>query len=126
LEKEVIKFHDNALNEAEDYYKELHISRKQRRKIVMVSKLATNYIHGINEYAMCGFAFRAITQYQVDNQIELIAFETMSPEAKMEMLADVMNRVKNTLATIMVDKDKAHILDNAVKELLKFYKNNLI
>ena len=125
MEKEVIKFHNEALNEAEDYYKELHISRKQRRKIVMMSKLATNYVP-INEYAMCGFAFRAITQYQVDNKIEMIAFEIMSPEAKIEMLSDVMNRVKKMLTTIIVDKNKSHILDTAVKELLEFYKTNLI
>ena len=43
----------------------------------------------------------------------MIAFETMSAGAKVEMLSDVMNRVKNILATIMVDTEKLHILDIA-------------
>ncbi|KKN22550.1 hypothetical protein LCGC14_0913900 [marine sediment metagenome] len=75
---------------------------------------------------MCGFAFKGLKEYQVDNKIEMISFETMSAEAKIEMLRDVMERVKNMLARIIIKEDQAHNLDRAVRELLEFYKNNLI
>jgi len=125
MEKNTLKFKENELTEAEDYYNQLHISRKQRRKILTLSKLATKYIP-INEMAMCGFAFKGLKEYQVDNKIEMISFETMSAEAKIEMLRDVMERVKNMLARIIIKEDQAHNLDRAVRELLEFYKNNLI
>ncbi|KKN22551.1 hypothetical protein LCGC14_0913910 [marine sediment metagenome] len=37
MEKNTLKFKENELTEAEDYYNQLHISRKQRRKILTLS-----------------------------------------------------------------------------------------
>ena len=120
-----MEFKANGLTEAEDYYKELHLTSDQRRKVRLVSKLATNYIP-ISEHAMCGFAFRALKEYQVDNKIELSAFESMSAEAKVEMLADVMNRVKNQLLKILIKQEQAPTIDKAIVNLLDFYKKNLV
>jgi len=120
-----MEFKAKGLTDAADYYKELHLSPAQRRKVRLVSKLATNYIP-INEHAMCGFAFRALKEYQVDNKIELTAFETMSADAKVEMLTDVMERVKNQLLKIIIEKEQAPTIDKAIVQLLDFYKKNLV
>ncbi len=120
-----ITFNEDALTEAENYYKELHLTSKQRRKVRTVSKLATHYI-SINEHAMCGFAFRALKEYQVDNKIEMSAFETMSNIEKVDMLTDVMGRVKKQLLKVIMKPEQSHIIDDAIKNLIKFYKTNLL
>lgn len=120
-----MEFKESGLTEAADYYKKLHLTSDQRRKVRLVSKLATNYIP-ISEHAMCGFAFRSLTEYQVDNKIEVSAFESMSPEDTLKMLNDVMNRVKNQLLKILIEKEQAPMLDDAIVKLLDFYKKNLL
>jgi len=120
-----MEFKEKSLTEAEDYYKTLHLTSDQRRKVRLVAKLATQYIP-MSEHAMCGFAFRSLKEYQVDNKIELSAFETMSDEATLEMLTDTMNRVKIHLLKILIKKEQAPILDDAIVKLLEFYKKNLL
>lgn len=120
-----MEFKTTGLTEAEEYYKQLHLTSDQRRKVRMVAKLATNYIP-ISEHAMCGFAFRALTEYQIDNKIELSAFESMSSEETLEMLNDVMHRVKNQLLKILIEKEQEPVLDDAIIKLLDFYKKNLL
>ena len=125
MSKNDIEFKKNALEESENYYKQLHLSSNQRRKVRLVSKLATNYIQ-ISEHAMAGFAFRAIQEYQVDNKIEMIKFEIMSAEDKLEMLSDILERIRKMLLKAIIKPDQSEILDQAVKEAYEFYKNNLI
>ncbi len=120
-----MEFKKRYLTEAEEYYKQLHLTSDQRRKVRLVAKLATQYIP-MNEHAMCGFAFRALQEYQVDNKIELSAFESMSDEATLKMLTDTMNRVKNKLLKILIKEDQAPVLDDAIVKLLDFYKKNLL
>ncbi len=120
-----MEFKADGLTEAEDYYKQLHLSSAQRRKVRLISKLATNYIP-ISEHAMCGFAFRSLREYQIANKIELTAFESMPPDAKVEMLTDVMNRVKNELLKILIEQKQAPTIDKAIVKLIEFYKKNLV
>ena len=120
-----MEFKTKELTEAEDYYKELHLTSDQRRQVRLVSKVATSYIP-ISEHAMCGFAFRALKEYQVDNKIEMSAFESMSDEAILDMLSDVMNRVKNQLLKILISQEQAPTIDKAIVKLLDFYKKNLV
>ncbi len=125
MSKEMIKFKEKSLNNAETYYKQLHLTREQRRKVRLVSKLATHYIP-INEYAMSGFAFMAIRDYQVDNKIEMTEFENMPAEAKLEMFSDLLKRIRNRLLQAIVKPEQTSVLDNAIKEVYNFYKNNLV
>lgn len=125
MSKKDIEFNKKTLEESEKYYKQLHLSSNQRRKIRLVSKLATNYIP-ISEYAMAGFAYRAIQEYQIDNKIEMIQFETMSGDDKLEMFSDLLERIRKMLLKAIVTPDQIDLLDNAVKEAYKFYKKNLI
>jgi hypothetical protein len=120
-----MQFKAKGLTDAEEYYKELHLTSAQRRKVRLVSKLATNYIP-MSEHAMCGFAFRALKEYQVDNKIELSAFESMSADEKVTMLTDVMSRVKNQLLKILLKQEQTPTIDKAIVKLLDFYKNNLV
>jgi len=57
-----MEFKAKGFTEAEDYYKELHLTSDQRRKVRLVSKLATTCIP-MSEHVMCGFAFRALKEY---------------------------------------------------------------
>ncbi|MFX1375665.1 MAG: hypothetical protein ACFFA0_07620 [Promethearchaeota archaeon] len=125
MDKKIIDFKKESLREAEDYYKQLHITPKQRRKIRLVSKLATNYIP-ISEYAMCGFAYMAIRDYQVDNKIEMSEYEDLSAEAKLKMFSDLLKRIKEMLLGAIVKPEQASVLDTAVKNTYEFYKNNLL
>jgi len=50
----------------------------------------------------------------------------MSAEAKVEMLTDVMNRVKNQLLKILIKPEQAPTIDKAIVKLLDFYKTNLV
>ena len=125
MSKETIGFKENLLSDAEDYYKQLHITREQRRKVRLVSKLATNYIP-ISEHAMCGFAFMAIRDYQVDNKIEMTEFENLSAEAKLEMFSDLLKRMRERLLKAIVKPEQTSVLDNAIKDVYDFYKNNLV
>ena len=120
-----MEFKKKGLTEAEEYYKQLHLTSDQRRKVRLVAKLATQYIP-ISEHAMCGFAFRALQEYQIDNKIELTVFESMSEEATLKMLTDTMNRVKNKLLKILIKEDQVPVLDDAIVKLLDFYKKNLL
>lgn len=120
-----MEFKTKELTEAEDYYKELHLTSDQRRQVRLVSKVATNYIP-ISEHAMCGFAFRALKEYQVDNKIEMSAFESMSDDTILEMLSDVMNRVKNQLLKILIQEEQAPVLDDAIVKLIDFYKKEVM
>ncbi|MFX1276354.1 MAG: hypothetical protein ACFFBP_17535 [Promethearchaeota archaeon] len=125
MSKNDIEFNKNALDESEKYYKLLHLSSDQRRKIRLVSKLATNFIP-ISEYAMAGFAYRAIQEYQVDNKIEMIQFETMSASDKLKMFSNLLERIRKMLLKAIVTPDQTDLLDKAVKEAYEFYKHNLI
>lgn len=125
MSKELIGFNEKSLNEAENYYKELHLTSKQRRKVRLVSKLATNYIP-ISEHAMCGFAFMAISDYQVDNKIEMTEYEDMSADAKLEMFSDLLKRIRERLLRAIVKTEQTSVLDNAIKDVYDFYKNNLV
>lgn len=120
-----IKFDKDTLDESEEYFKKLHLSSGQRRKIRLVSKLATNYIP-INEHAMAGFAYRAIQAYQVENKIELNKFESMDDKQKLEMVSDVFERIKGMLTKAILKPDQSHLLDKAIKESYEFYKNKLL
>ncbi|MFX1275582.1 MAG: hypothetical protein ACFFBP_03980 [Promethearchaeota archaeon] len=120
-----MEFKKKSLTEAENYYKQLHLTSDQRRKVRLVAKLATQYIP-ISEHAMCGFAFRALQEYQIENKIELTEFESMSNEATLKMINDAMNRVKNQLLKILIDKKQEPVLDDAIVKLLDFYKKNLL
>ena len=125
MNKEVISFKEKSLTDAENYYKELHLTGKQRRKVRLVSKLATNYIP-ISEYAMSGFAYMAIKEYQIDNQIEMAEFENFSAEAKLEMFSDLLKRIRERLLRAIVKPEQTSVLDNAIKEVYNFYKTNLL
>ncbi|MFX1312644.1 MAG: hypothetical protein ACFFHD_08540, partial [Promethearchaeota archaeon] len=125
MSKETILFKDKSLNKAEAYYKQLHLTREQRRKVRLVSKLATHYIP-ISEHAMSGFAFMAIRDYQVDNKIEMTEFENMPVETKLEMFSDLLKRIRKRLLRAIVKPEQISVLDDAIKEAYNFYKNNLV
>jgi len=125
MSKELIGFKEETLSDAEDYYKQLHITREQRRKVRLVSKLATSYIP-ISEHAMCGFTFMAIRDYQVDNKIKMTEFEDLSAEAKLEMFSDLLKRIRERLLHAIVKPEQTSVLDNAIKDVYEFYKNNLV
>ena len=123
--KRLIGFNEKDLNDAENCYKDLHLTSKQRRKVRLVLKLAANFIP-ISEHAMCGFAFMAIRDYQIDNKIAMTEFENMPAEAKLEMFSDLLNRIRERLLRAIVKPEQTSVLDNAIKEAYNFYKSNLV
>ena len=75
---------------------------------------------------MCGFAFMAIRDYQIDNKIAMTEFENMPAEAKLEMFSDLLNRIRERLLRAIVKPEQTSVLDNAIKEAYNFYKSNLV
>ena len=75
---------------------------------------------------MCGFAFMAIRDYQVDNKIEMTEFENLSAEAKLNMFSDLLKRIRARLLRAIVKPEQTSFLDNAIKDVYDFYKNNLV
>ena len=125
MKKELIDFKEKDLSDAEDFYNQLQVTREQRRKVRLVSKLATNFIP-ISEHAMCGFAFMAIRDFQIDNKIAMTEYENLPAEAKLEMFSDLLKRIRERLLRAIVKPEQTSVLDNAIKETFNFYKNNLV
>ena len=101
MSRELIGFKEKDLSDAEDFYNQLHVTKEQRRKVRLVSKLATNFIP-ISEHAMCGFAFMAIRDYQIDNKIAMTEYENLPAEVKLEMFSDLLNRIRERLLSAII------------------------
>ena len=90
----------------------------------MLAKLGINFIP-ISEHAMMGFAYQAIQEYQMDNKIQLIAYETLTKDERIKMVDDILGRIKIRLLKAIVKPEESDLLDKAIGEVLDFYIKNL-
>jgi hypothetical protein len=116
-------FKPKALREAEKYFKNVHMTQEQHNIFVNIVKLFMQYIP-MGEMAAKGLGWKSISKWQLEYKRDLLGLENEPPEMRIKSLEQLFEIVKTELTAILEDPEQQSLIDEAVTELLKFYKEN--
>ena len=117
---DILKFKSSSIQEAEDYYKTLHTSADQRKRMEGLSKFLSQYL-SIPERAIKGFFWRVATTYQMQRHMASSEADNLTPAERLEGLKDILSLLKKELTKILVSPDQEPLLEEAFKNMLKDY-----
>lgn len=116
-----LKFKPKGIKDAEDYFKNVHMTQEQHTIFLDFVNIFIEHIP-INEMAVKGIGWRAISEWQLKHKRDLLGLESEAPEERIKSIEEILNIVKRLLTEILEDPAQKSILDNVMKELLEFYK----
>ncbi|MFX1500181.1 MAG: hypothetical protein ACFFDH_04355 [Promethearchaeota archaeon] len=120
-----IKFNNQEISDAEKYYRTIHISERQKTLIEPVVKAISGQIH-ISELAIKGFLWRAITEWQMENQKELADVENLSADQRVHIFKIILDLIKKSFTRILIDKSQEPLLEKALDNVSLFYKTQYL
>lgn len=113
-------FKPKALKEAEDYFKNVHMTQEQHKIFLDFVKLFLKYIP-IDELSAKGIGWRAVSKWQLDHKRDLMGLEKEVPEERIKAIEQLLDVVKNELLATLKDPKYIPALEKAIKETLEFY-----
>lgn len=115
-----LKFKPNSVEEAEEYYKKLHVASDQKYIVVAIGKLISKYIP-LPERPIRGFIWRTIREWQVKYKKDLGELSNMSPDDRVNAVVQIMEIFEFTMKRILIDKEQEPALEEAMKKTLDMY-----
>jgi len=86
-------FKDKALKDAEQYFKNVHMTQEQHKIFLDFVKLFLKYIP-IEELAAKGIGWRAVSKWQLARKRDLMGLEKESPEDRIKAIEQLLEVVR--------------------------------
>ena len=119
-----IKFRISAVQEAEEYYKRLHMTAEQKKQVDSISKVLSHHV-SIPERAIKGFFWRVLREYQIRRHMGLDESKNLSIDERIEGLKEIFSLLREDLTRILVDPEQSPLLDKAFEQSLNLIKEQL-
>ena len=120
---QILKFKNDSITEAEDYYKTLKLSKGQRKKVDDISKFLNQYLH-ISERAIKGFFWRVVLEYQIERHMLSSEADDLTPEERVQGLKEIFSLLKKELTRVLISKEQEPLLNDSLKKAVDFYKEH--
>ncbi len=116
-------FKPKGIKDAEEYFRNVHMTQEQHKIFLDFVNLFLKQIP-INEMAVKGIGWRAVSEWQLKHKRDLLGLESEAPEERLKSIEEILNIVKRFLIEILENPDQKSILDNVIKGLIEFYKKD--
>lgn len=114
-------FKPKALREAEEYFKNVHMTQEQHTIFLEFVRIFLKYIK-LEELAAKGIGWRAVSKWQIGHKRDLIGLESETPDERIKSINQLMNIVKDELIKILEDPSQKSLIDTAINDTMEYYK----
>ena len=114
-------FKPKALKDAEEYFKNVHMTQEQHIIFNEFVKIVRKYIK-IDELAAKGIGWRSVSKWQLEHKRDLLGLEQETPDERIKSISQLMNVVKDELINILEDSSQKSLIDTAINDTMEFYK----
>ena len=111
-----LKFDQKKVLEAEQDYKNVHITPIQRAFVEIIAKTFSEYLH-LPEMALKGFINFSIRDFQVNNKRDLAQYQEWSTEDKKNTNLQMNEIFEGYLSRILVDDSQKPQLREIMKQV---------
>ena len=119
-----LKFNQNAIQEAEKYYKTVHLGPGQRGITQGIAKIVSNYIP-LDEKPLMGFTWRVMKEWQIKHKVYIKDVgKNYTPEQRIEVVKELLDMAYNELTRVLINQEQKPLLKQGLNEVLVFYKKN--
>ena len=116
-----LNFKPKSIQEAEDYYKKIHMAPEQKNIVLAMTKLFAQYLP-IPERALSGFMWRNIKDWQIQHQKDLSEIVKATPAERINVAQEIFNLFGESLKRILVSEEQEPILNETIVKGMKIYK----
>lgn len=120
-----IRFNNQEILDAEKYYRTIHISERQKTLLEPVAKAISDQIN-VSERAVKGFLWRAVREWQMENQKDLAEVEALSPDQRVYLFEKILDLIKQSFTRILIDDSQMPLLDKALDDVSLIYKTQFL
>ena len=113
-------FKSKAVKDAEEYFKTVHMNRKQEEIFEEFIDVLLKYIP-MSEVALKGICYQAISAWQIDYKRSLLGLASLSHDERIEELTRIFDYVRVQLIPILIKEDYKSLIDKAIEKALKFF-----
>lgn len=114
-------FKPRAIKDAEEYFKNVHMTQEQHGIFLDFVRIFLQHIP-INEMAVKGIGWRAVSEWQLKHKRDLLGLENGAPEERVKSIDEILDIVKRLLTDILEDPNQKSILDDVMKDIMEFYR----
>jgi len=119
------KFKSKALQDAEEYFKNVHMNREQAKIFdeltdILLKNLSENAVP-ISKESMKGIGWRAIGMWQIDYKRDLLGLTSISHDERLKAITNILDYVKNLLIKDLTNTNYQSLIKNAIQEAIKYY-----
>ena len=115
-------FQDKPIKEAEEYFRNVHMTQEQHSIFLSFVKIFEKYIP-LSDIAVKGIGWKAVKEWQLAYKRDLSGLINETPEERIKSIAELLrNFVKPDLLEKLVDQKDEPLVDKAVEDTLDFYK----
>jgi len=114
-------FRPKALKEAEEYFKNVHMTQEQHTIFLEFVRIFIKYIK-LEELAAKGIGWRAVSKWQIEHKRDLIGLENETPDERIKSINQLLNIAKDELIKILEDPSQKSLIDTAINDTMEFYK----
>ena len=119
-QKDIPKFQPKALEAAEEYFKDVHMSQSQHDIFSELVKVFLEFIK-MDEIAVKGIGWRAITNWQLKYKRDLTGINDEDPEDRIKSMKQVFECVKKELYNAVSNDDQKPLVDKSIDAMLRTY-----
>lgn len=114
-------FRPKALKEAEEYFKNVHMTQEQHTIFLEFVRIFIKYIK-LEELAAKGIGWRAVSKWQIEHKRDLIGLENETSDERIKSINQLLNIAKDELIKILEDPSQKSLIDTAINDTMEFYK----
>ncbi|MGV9204148.1 MAG: hypothetical protein ACOC44_09060 [Promethearchaeia archaeon] len=114
-------FKNKALRRAQEYFKEVHMTQEQHEIFNRFIDIFLKHIP-IDKMAAKGIGWRCIREWQLKHKRDLLGLEIEDPEERVKSISQLLQIVKKELIGDLVDEEDIPLVDEAINNILDFYK----
>ena len=114
-------FRPKALKDAEEYFKNVHMTQEQHVIFNDFVKIVLKYIH-MDELAAKGIGWRSVSKWQLEHKRDILGLEDETPDERIKSIEQLLKIVKEELISILEDPNEKSLIDTAIHDIIEFYK----
>lgn len=108
------------MKEAEEYFKNVHMTQDQHKMFLDFVNILFRYV-SIGELAAKDITWRAISKWQLEHKRDLLGLENEPPETQIQSLDQLLNILKMDLIAVLEDPEQEKLVEKAIAEMMKFF-----
>jgi len=114
-------FKPKALKEAEEYFKNVHMTQEQHVIFNEFVKIVLKYIK-MDELAAKGIGWRSVSKWQLEHKRDILGLVDAAPDERIKSIDQLLKIVKEELINILEDPNEKTLIDTAINDIMEFYK----